>query len=182
MTSPLTEIASGLAFPEGPVMLPDGAMLVVEIAKGCVTRIDRNGRKSIVATPGGGPNGAAFGPDGYLYICNNGGFAWETVEGRLMPARQADDYSGGRIERINIDTGKVDVLYTSCDVHSLKGPNDLVFDRHGGFYFTDHGKRRPREVDLGGLYYARADGSLISELVQPMIMPNGVGLARSYLN
>src|SRR6476469_8254282 len=104
MTSPLTEIASGLAFPEGPVMLPDGAMLVVEIAKGCVTRIDRNGRKSIVATPGGGPNGAAFGPGGHLYICNNGGFAWETVEDRLMPARQADDYSGGRIERIDVGT------------------------------------------------------------------------------
>jgi gluconolactonase len=177
MTSPLTEIASGLAFPEGPVMLPDGAMLVVEIAKGCVTRIDQNGRKSIVATPGGGPNGAAFGPDGHLYICNNGGFAWETVEGRLMPVRQADDYSGGRIERIDVDTGNIEVLYTSCDGHPLKGPNDLVFDRHGGFYFTDHGKRRPREVDLGGLYYATPDGNLISELVQPMIMPNGVGLS-----
>ena len=151
MTSLLTEIASGLAFPEGPVTLPDGAMLVVEFAKGCVTRIDRNGRKTIVATPGGGPNGAAFGPDGRLYICNSGGFAWDTVDGRLIPARQADDYSGGRIERIDIDTGKVDVLYTACDGHPLKGPNDIVFDRHGGFYFTDHGKRRPREMDLGGL-------------------------------
>jgi gluconolactonase len=177
MTSLLTEIASGLAFPEGPVMLPDGAMLVVEIAKGCVTRIDPKGRKSIVATPGGGPNGAAFGPDGFLYICNNGGFSWNTVDGRLIPAGQPNDYSGGRIERIDIDTGKVEVLYTHCDGNPLKGPNDIVFDRHGGFYFTDHGKRRPRDVDLGGLYYARTDGSLISELVQPMIMPNGVGLS-----
>ena len=80
MTPLLTEIASGLAFPEGPVMLPDGEMLVVEIAKGCVTRIDGKGRKSIIATPCGGPNGAAFGPDGHLYICNNGGFSWKTVD------------------------------------------------------------------------------------------------------
>jgi gluconolactonase len=71
----------------------------------------------------------------------------------------------------------VEVLYASCDGHRLKGPNDIVFDRHGGFYFTGHGKRRLREVDLGGLYYARTDCSLIRELVYPMIMPNGVGLA-----
>ncbi|MDO8352321.1 MAG: SMP-30/gluconolactonase/LRE family protein [Aestuariivirga sp.] len=173
----LTEIASGLAFPEGPVMLPDGAMLVVEIAKGCVTRIDPKGGKSIIATPGGGPNGAAFGPDGFLYICNNGGFSWNTADGRLVPTGQPDDYSGGRIERIDIDTGKVEVLYTHCGSYPLKGPNDIVFDRHGGFYFTDLGKRRPRDTDLGGLYYAKTDGSLISELVQPMIMSNGVGLS-----
>ncbi|MEQ1524577.1 MAG: SMP-30/gluconolactonase/LRE family protein, partial [Aestuariivirga sp.] len=177
MTPILTEIASGLAFPEGPVMLPDGEMLVVEIAKGCVTRIDGKGRKSIIATPGGGPNGAAFGPDGYLYICNNGGFAWKTVDGRLFPTGQPEDYSGGRIERIDIDTGKVEVLYTHGGEFPLKGPNDIVFDRHGGFYFTDLGKRRPRDTDLGALYYAKTDGSLISELVQPMIMSNGVGLS-----
>ncbi len=173
----LTEIASGLAFPEGPVMLTGGGMLVVEIAKGCVTRIDPDGRKTTIATPGGGPNGAAFGPDGMLYVCNSGGFSWKRVDGGLVPSGQADDYSGGRIERINIDTGKVEVIYTSCGGHLLKGPNDIVFDKQGGFYFTDHGKRRPREVDLGALYYARTDGSLITELVQPMTMPNGVGLS-----
>ena len=168
----LTEIASGLAFPEGPVMLTGGGMLVVEIAKGCVTRIDPDGRKTTIATPGGGPNGAAFGPDGMLYVCNSGGFSWKRVDGGLVPSGQADDYSGGRIERINIDTGKVEVIYTSCGGHLLKGPNDIVFDKQGGFYFTDHGKRRPREVDLGALYYARTDGSLITELVQPMTMSN----------
>ncbi len=99
------------------------------------------------------------------------------IDGRLVPVGQPADYSGGRIERLDIETGKLETLYTSCDGHQLKGPNDLVFDRHGGFYFTDHGKRRRRDVDLGGLYYAKTDGSLIRELVQPMIMPNGVGLS-----
>ncbi|MCB1381173.1 MAG: SMP-30/gluconolactonase/LRE family protein, partial [Alphaproteobacteria bacterium] len=98
-------------------------------------------------------------------------------DGKYFPAGEPDDYSGGRIERIDIETGKVETLYTHCDGHALRGPNDLVFDAHGGFYFTDHGKRRPRDVDFGGLYYAKADGSLIRELVHPMIMPNGVGLS-----
>ena len=173
----IAEIASGLAFPEGPVMLPDGSMLVVEIAAGQITRIGTDGRKTVVAKPGGGPNGAALGPDGHLYVCNNGGFAWKEVDGGLRPAGQPADYSGGRIERVNIETGKVEVLYTHCGGNPLKGPNDIVFDAGGGFYFTDHGKRRPRELDLGGLYYAKTDGSLIRELVQPMIQPNGVGLS-----
>jgi gluconolactonase len=173
----LTEVASGLGFPEGPVVMPDGSVFLVEIANRCITRIAANGHKTIISTPGGGPNGLALGPDGHLYLCNSGGFHFENRDGKLIPARQADDYSGGRIERVNIATGKVETLYTHCNGHPIKGPNDIVFDRQGGFYFTDHGKRRPRELDLGGLYYAKTDGSFIAELVQPMIQPNGVGLS-----
>lgn len=177
MTVTPIEVASGLAFPEGPVVMADGSLIVVELARGCVTRIDRDGRKTMIAKPGGSPNGAALGPDGKLYLCNSGGFHFDNRDGRLVPARQADDYSGGRIERIDLETGVMETLYTACNGFPLKGPNDLVFDRHGGFYFTDHGKRRARDLDLGGLYYAKTDGSLISELVHPMIQPNGVGLS-----
>ncbi len=177
MPASLTELANGLAFPEGPIILPDGDLAVVEIAAGVITRIGRDGRKSTLAKPGAGPNGLALGPDGALYACNNGGFAWNIRNGHYFVAGQPEDYSGGRIERVNIETGKVKTLYTHCDGHALRGPNDMVFDAHGGFYFTDHGKRRPRELDFGGLYYAKADGSHIRELVYPMIMPNGVGLS-----
>lgn len=173
----LTTIATDLGFPEGPIILPDGSLICVELAHGCVSRISPDGRKSVIATPSGSPNGAALGPDGLLYVCNSGGFHWERPSGLWLPARQADDYSGGRIERVNLATGEVETLYTHCNGFPLRGPNDLVFDRHGGFYFTDHGKSRPRDMDFGGLYYARADGSSISELVQPMIQPNGVGLS-----
>ena len=170
-------IADGLAFPEGPIALPDGDVILVEIAAGRLTRVSPDGKKTVVATPGGGPNGAAMGPDGKVYVCNNGGLRIIEHQGRLFPVGQPDDYSGGRIERIDIETGKVETLYAACGDHPLKGPNDIVFDRTGGFWFTDHGKARRRDRDVTGVYYAKADGSLIVEAVFPMDGPNGIGLS-----
>jgi gluconolactonase len=173
----LRTLAEGLLFPEGPVALGDGSVLVVEIAGGTLTRVTPNGSASLVARPGGGPNGAAIGPDGKCYICNNGGFKWHVEGSRRRPLLQADDYEGGRIERVDLATGAVECLYRAASDVPLKGPNDLVFDRYGGFYFTDLGKVRAREMDRGAVYYARADGSAIAEVAFPLVTPNGVGLS-----
>jgi gluconolactonase len=171
-------IAEDLWFPEGPVWLGDGSLLVVEIRRQTLTRIWLDGRKSIVAMLGGGPNGAALGPDGACYVCNNGGFEWSRNEaGAYTTAGAAPDYSGGRIERVDIETGEFSVLYRGVDREPLRGPNDLVFDVHGGFYFTDTGKTRHRTVERGSVYYAKADGSSIEEIVFPISRPNGVGLS-----
>jgi gluconolactonase len=174
----LREITTGLRFPEGPVAMPDGSVLVVEIERRCLTRVLPDGTKEGVATPGGGPNGAAIGPDGKCYICNNGGFEFiQDPDHGLRPVTQAWDYSGGRIERIDLQTGAVEVLYRGTPEVQLRGPNDIVFDAHGGFYFTDLGKRRQRDLDYGAVFYARADGSLIRQLAFPMVTPNGIGLS-----
>lgn len=172
-----TIVASGLGFPEGPVALPDGSVLLVEIEQGCLSRIAPDGQRSVAARTGGGPNGAAVGPDGAIYVCNNGGFDWHREPGILRPGGQAKDYQGGSIQRVDLLTGKVETLYTACNGHPLHGPNDLVFDRHGGFYFTCNGKRRDREIDRGGVYYALPDGSSICEVIYPIPFPNGVGLS-----
>lgn len=173
----LREITDGLRFPEGPIAMPDGSIVLVEIEAGRLTRVQPDGSKETIAEPGGGPNGAAIGPDGACYICNNGGFNWDRSDGKLRPIGQGDDYSGGRIERVDMDTGAVKVLYTHCGDVSLKGPNDIVFDTDGGFYFTDLGKVRERDMDRGALYYAKPDGSMIREVAFPIITPNGVGLS-----
>ena len=92
-------LAEGLEFPEGPVALADGSVALVEIAAGFVTWISADAVKAVVARPGGGPNGAAIGPDGKCYVCNNGGFEWHIDEaGRKRPIVQAKDYAGGRID------------------------------------------------------------------------------------
>jgi len=172
-----TLVTEGLRFPEGPVALPDGRVLLVEIARGTITEVAPDGAQRIVATPGGGPNGAALGPDGALYICNNGGFEWHERDGRLYPGDQPADYSGGRIERLDLTTGELTVLYDACEGRPLCGPNDLVFDRTGGFWFTDHGKNRPLNRDRTGVFYARADGSEIKQVIFPLEGPNGIGLS-----
>lgn len=170
-------LAEGLEFPEGPVALADGSALFVEIAAGTLTHLSPNGTKTVVARPGGGPNGAATGPDGKCYVCNNGGFEWHVEGTHRRPIGPAKDYAGGRIERIDLETGAVECLYRAAGEVPLKGPNDLVFDAQGGFYFTDLGKVRARDMDRGAVYYAKADGSFITEVAFPMVTPNGIGLS-----
>ena len=161
----LREIATGLRFPEGPVALGDGAIVVVEIAGRAITRVEPDGSVEVLAEPGGGPNGAAIGPDGKLYVCNNGAsFDYVDMEGLNVPVQPPSAHEGGRIERVDLDSGEVEVLYTECEGRPLRAPNDLVFDAEGGFYFTDHGLREHRTSDRTGVFYAQPDGSSIDEV------------------
>jgi gluconolactonase len=174
----LTEIATGLQFPEGPVWMPDGTLLCVELFRGTVDRIHPDGRIEVVADCGGSPNGLAIGPDGAVYACNSGGWAHHEVLGMQIPdTMMPPDHSGGRIERIDLATGEVTVLYTECDGHPLIGPNDIVFDAAGGMWFTDHSRNRERDKPHGGVYYAQPDGSSIREVLYPLDAPNGIGLS-----
>jgi gluconolactonase len=171
-------IADDLWFPEGPVWVGDGSLLVVEIRRRTLTRIWLDGRKEVVAELGGGPNGAAIGPDGHAYVCNNGGFAFkQRGDGRWVSDGQSNDYLTGRIERVDLDTGRFERLYDKVGDMPIRGPNDLAFDAHGGFWFTDPGKTRHRDWDRGSVCYAKADGSMIREVLFPIHKPNGVGLS-----
>jgi len=175
--SQLTVVAEGLLFPEGPIAMPDGTIILVEIARGTLSRVV-DGEVEVIVELGGGPNGAAIGPNGYCYVCNNGGFQWTRAsDGRLFPGLEPENYSSGRIEVVDLTTRRIDVLYTHCNGQPLRGPNDLVFDSAGGFWFTDHGKDRPRERDKTGVFYAMADGSRIQEVIFPLEGPNGIGLS-----
>ena len=173
----ITPIASGLRFPEGPVAMPDGSVILVEIERRTLSRVTSNGKVQAIATLGGGPNGAAPGPGGKIYVTNNGGLKFVERPGRVFPVGQADDYVSGSIQVVDPVSGKVETLYDTCDGRRLRGPNDLVFDRAGGFWFTDLGKTRERDADRGAVYYAKADGSSIREAIFPLERPNGIGLS-----
>jgi gluconolactonase len=172
------EIATGLAFPEGPVAMEDGSVLVAEVAAGRITSVKPDGRKSLVAATGGGPNGLAVGPDGAVYVCNNGGsFEFHERGGLRVPGHAPESHRGGRIERVDLSTGCVECLYEECEGRRLVAPNDLVFDSSGGLWFTDYGVVTAEGRSHGALYYAKSDGSEITRVLRELISPNGVGLS-----
>ena len=177
ITPEIRQLASGLRFPEGPVAMPDGSVVLVEIERRTLSRVGADGKVRVVATLGGGPNGAAMGPGGKIYVTNNGGLKFLERPGRLFPVAQSDDYVRGSIQVVDPDTGKLDTLYDACEGRPLRGPNDLVFDSAGGFWFTDLGKTRDRDADRGAVCYAKADGSAIREAIFPLERPNGIGLS-----
>ena len=155
-------LADGLAFPEGPIAMPDGSVVLVEIDAGLLVRIGpegadgADGAKEVIAETGGGPNGAAIGPDGAVYVCNNGAFRG------AKPQRPS-------IQRVDLVTGEVSELYAEADGIALSAPNDIVFDAEGGFWFTD--------MKGNAILYARPDGSHIERVVDDAVTPNGVGLS-----
>src|SRR3954462_12663034 len=169
-------VTDGLRFPEGPIAMPDGSVVLVEIRGGDLTRVLPDGTKETVAHLGGGPNGAPVGPAGAFYVCNNGGYEWGDVHGLLIPVGTAEPDTHGCIQRVDPGTGEFEVVYAACDGIRLSSPNDIVFDDAGGFWFTDLGHARGRSHDVGAIYYAAADGSSITEIA-PGDDPNGIGLS-----
>jgi gluconolactonase len=176
-TSAARLVADGLGFVEGPVALLDGTLLVVDLRHSCVWTIGRDGSKHQLLKTPGGLNGAALGPDGRLYVCNNGGIDWADDPALNVPLGRSRSYIGGRIQAIELQSGRIEDLYTSWRGVPLRAPNDLVFDQRGGFYFTDHASAFPDMREHGGLYYARPDGSYIERLAYPLNHPNGVALS-----
>ena len=171
-------VTEGLRFPEGPIAMSDGSIILTEIEGGALTRVAPDGTKSTVAETGGGPNGAAIGPDGAIWVTNNGtAFIFLKQNGLNIPGPTPPEHTGGSIQRVDIATGKVETVYDSCDGRRLIGPNDLVFDKQGGFWFTDHGCGTPEGRKFGALYYAKTDGSKITRVRDHLISPNGVGLS-----
>lgn len=169
-------VAEGLEFPEGPVSMADGSVIVAEIKGRRITRIRPDGSTEVLAETGGGPNGLAVGPDGALWIADNGGaFSWHEEMGLTIPGPTPPEHEGGSIRRFDLGSGRLETVWDACDGRPLIGPNDLVFDAGGGLWFTDHGCTTADGRRFGALCYA-AQGTVTRQR-DGLISPNGVGLS-----
>ena len=169
-------VVTGLAFPEGPSVGRDGRLYVVELPRGCVSTV-ADGRRAVFALLGGAPNGTAFGPDGLLYICNNGG-NWPP-----KPSTGGKPGVGGGLAAIQVvhPDGSFRVLVHEIGGVALNGPNDICFDDRGGFYFTDpawaprspEGIAHAEKSPPGDVCYVAADGRA-SRVWSNLLFPNGL--------
>jgi gluconolactonase len=172
---PFEVVATGLRFPESPVLTSAGELLLVELAGGCLTKVDlSSGTAVTVADLGGSPNGVALGPDGQCYVCNSGGFEWTDVGQLWHVVGMSAGHDGGWVERVDLFSGSAERMHAGFGGSPLLGPSDLVVDSAGGFYFTD--KRPIGSTASGRLFYVDSVGAL--RCVRPrMDDPNGIALS-----
>ena len=162
-----TVLATGLQFPEGPVWLGTRRVAFTEIRGQCVS-LWHDGTLARVARTGGGANGATLGPDGALYVANNGGLSLGH-EGRWT----APDAIPGRIQRVTL-AGEVSDVAVELPGAPPNRPNDLCFGPDGLLYYTDpHNWEDIEHLGVGRVGRTTLDGRV--ELVAEIpAFPNGI--------
>jgi gluconolactonase len=159
-----TLLASGLGFPEGPVVMPDRRIVFCDGNVGQLLVWD--GRTvGTFARTGGSPWGAVLGTDGAVYL---------TQGGNVPGSGDTSAVSG--IQRVRQD-GTVELLRSEVAGRTLYGPNDLAFGPDGRLYFTDSGSEEDYRFDVrspGRLFVIDGHGGGEMLLELPKVYPNGI--------
>jgi gluconolactonase len=161
-----TLLADGLGFPEGPVVLDGGAVVLCDGNTGQLLRF-AGGSLDVFAGTGGSPWGAVLGRDGAVYVTQGGNVPGSPEQGNV-----------GAIQRVGAD-GTVETVATSVAGLELAGPNDLAFGPDGRLWFTDSGTEQDGRVDVlrrapGRLFVLGPGGEGELVLERPVVYPNGI--------
>jgi gluconolactonase len=164
MKKPIETLAAGLGHPEGPDILPDGRIVMVETYTSKIIAWSRERGIHDYADCGGGPNACMLGSDGAVYITQNGG---------TVGAWKANVMSVPSIQKAQPD-GSVEILVAEVDGITLQAPNDLSFGPDGRLFFTDPADYLPDDRKPGRVFALNPDGTgeCLAEL--PNAYPNGI--------
>jgi gluconolactonase len=158
-------IASGLGWPEGPTVLPDGSLVFVDSFRMQLTVVDGDRVPRRYAYTAGAPNSCVLGADGQMYVCQNGG--------TVGPWR-APEMVAASIQRVR-EGGKAETVITEVEGIKLNGPNDLVFAADGSLVFSDPGNYNPKDPEPSYIHRLLPDGSAKVLVAFPKpVFPNGV--------
>lgn len=152
------KLADGFKFTEGPAVSLDGKIYFNDIPNARTHVFDPKTLETrVFREETGRANGLFFTPEGGLLACEGGNrrVTLTGADGIIRVA--ADTYKGGK----------------------LNSPNDVVIDKHGGFYFTDprYGKDGgDLEQDVMAVYYVNKKGD-ISQIASDLTKPNGIILS-----
>ncbi len=115
-------VSEGHKFTEGPAVNARGEVFFTDIPAGRIHRVNLAGEVSVFVENSPGVNGLMFGPDDYLYACQNGN-------------QQIVRYSAEAKEAVFVE----------------KAPsNDLIILSKGGSYYTDPNNKKVWHVDGDG--------------------------------
>ncbi|MCO5072618.1 MAG: SMP-30/gluconolactonase/LRE family protein [Rhizobiaceae bacterium] len=161
-------VATGLGWPEGPTVLPDGRIVLVESYRSQLTSVDPvTGEAKRFAYVAGAPNSCVLGSDGAMYVCQNGGTTgpWRAAE-MTTPS----------IQRVR-EGGEAEIILTEVEGIRLNGPNDLVFAPDGRLLFSDPGTYDPRNPDPSYIFSIAPDGrARVAVRFDTPTFPNGLAM------
>ena len=158
-------LASGLGFPEGQTVLPDGRVVFCDGNTGELL-VYSDGTISHFANTGGSPWGTYLGTDGKLYV-NQGGNVPGSGDFSAVPG----------IQRVSMD-GSVEFLFSEVGGYTLAAPNQAAFGPDGRLWITDSGTELDDRVEVPspGRLFVVSDASGTGEMVleRPGSYPNGI--------
>ena len=150
-------LATGFEFTEGPLWVPEGYWLFVDIRTSRIYKLVPGGEPEVVRENSDQSNGMTHDMEGRILVCE--------MESRQLNRWESD--------------GSFTAMATHWDGKRLNRPNDVIVASNGDIYFTDPGLRMEppeKEQSINGIYRIGPDGDL-----QPVItdfeFPNGLALS-----